>query len=394
VDEPEAKLVILSPDYPHSAKTDSSAGRQSAAEILNRGSAGRNCGNMLVFLAADKTRFVDLDKAVRSYLAWQSIEKETVSLNLTPFQANQVEQRLTSSDQAVKGRIPETYVWLLVAGQKRPEPGQAFPAVEWQEFRLQGQEWLAERASKKLKNDGLLITSLAGAVLRFEIDQVPLWRGDHVGVKLLVDDFAKYLYLPRVKNAHVILDAIQDGVGRLTWSQDTFAYADYYDATSDRYRGLEAGRRPTVQMTANSVVVKPDIAAAQIEKDSAPTPTTGTGSGTGEGAGAGAGTTGGGTAGKGGEPGTGAGVGDAKPKAPVLRRFHGSAKIDATRLSRDVDVIASSVVQHLAGLLDAKVSITVEIEAEIPSGAPDNVVRTVTENCRTLKFENSGFEES
>jgi hypothetical protein len=69
VDEPEAKLVILSPDYPHSAKTDLSAGRQAAAEILNRGSAGRNCGNMLVFLAADKTRLVDLDKAVRSYLA-------------------------------------------------------------------------------------------------------------------------------------------------------------------------------------------------------------------------------------------------------------------------------------------------------------------------------------
>jgi hypothetical protein len=51
------------------------------------------------------------------------------------------------------------------------------------------------------------------------------------------------------------------------------------------------------------------------------------------------------------------------------------------------------VVQHLSGLLDAKVTITVEIEAEIPSGAPDNVFRTVTENCRTLKFENSGFEE-
>ena len=102
VDEPEAKLVILSPDYPHSAKMDSSAGRQAAAEILNRGSAGRNCGNMLVFLAADKTRFVDLDKAVRSYLAWQSIEKDKIPLNLTPFQANQVEQRLTSSDQAVK----------------------------------------------------------------------------------------------------------------------------------------------------------------------------------------------------------------------------------------------------------------------------------------------------
>ncbi len=42
--------------------------------ILNRGAAGRNCGNMLVFLAADKTRLVDLDKAVRSYMAWQSID--------------------------------------------------------------------------------------------------------------------------------------------------------------------------------------------------------------------------------------------------------------------------------------------------------------------------------
>jgi hypothetical protein len=391
VDEPEAKLVILSPDYPHSAKTDSSAGRQAAAEILNRGSAGRNCGNMLVFLAADKTRFVDLDKAVRSYLAWQSIEKEKEPLNLDRFQSVQAQDRLTKSDNAVKERIPETYVWLLVPGQKRPEPGQAFPGVEWQEDRLLGKEWLAVRASKKLTNAGLLITSMAGAVLRFEIDQVPLWRGNHVGVKLLVDDFAKYLYLPRVKNAQVILDAIQDGVGRLTWSHDTFAYADYFDATADRYRGLEAGRRPTVQMTANSVVVKPEVAAAQIEKDSAPPPTTGTGSGTGEGAGAG--TTGSGTAGKGGETGKGAGVGDAKPKAPVLRRFHGSAKIDATRLSRDVDLIAGSVVQHLAGLLDAKVTITVEIEAEIPSGAPDNVVRTVTENCRTLKFENQGFEE-
>src|SRR5579863_7314281 len=287
VDEPEAKLVILSPDYAHSAKADSSAGRQAAADILSRGSAGRNCGNMLVFLTADKTRFVDLDKAVRSYLAWQSIEKEKVSLNLTPFQANQVEQRLTSSDQAVKGRIPETYVWLLVAGQKRPETGQPFPPVEWQEFRLQGQEWLAERASKKLKNDGLLITSMAGAVLRFEIDQVPLWRGNHVGVKQLAEDFAKYLYLPRVKNLQVILDAIQDGVGRLTWSQDTFAYADYYDATAERYRGLEAGRRPTVQLNANSVVVKPEVAAAQIEKDSAPPTTTRTGSETGESAGAG-----------------------------------------------------------------------------------------------------------
>ena len=51
------------------------------------------------------------------------------------------------------------------------------------------------------------------------------------------------------------------------------------------------------------------------------------------------------------------------------------------------------IVQHLAGLLDAKVKITLEIEADMPWGALENVVRTVTENCRTLKFNSQGNEE-
>jgi hypothetical protein len=51
------------------------------------------------------------------------------------------------------------------------------------------------------------------------------------------------------------------------------------------------------------------------------------------------------------------------------------------------------VLAHLAGLVGAEVTVTLEIDAKIPSGAPDTVVRTVTENSRTLKFANQGFEE-
>jgi hypothetical protein len=36
--------------------------------------------------------------------------------------------------------------------------------------------------------------------------------------------------------------------------------------------------------------------------------------------------------------------------------------------------------------------VTLKIEAEIPSGASDHVVRTVTENSRTFKFTNQGSE--
>jgi hypothetical protein len=39
------------------------------------------------------------------------------------------------------------------------------------------------------------------------------------------------------------------------------------------------------------------------------------------------------------------------------------------------------------------VRVRLEIGAEMPNGAPDNVVPTVSENCRTLKFIARGLEE-
>lgn len=36
--------------------------------------------------------------------------------------------------------------------------------------------------------------------------------------------------------------------------------------------------------------------------------------------------------------------------------------------------------------------VTIEIDAELPGGAPESVVRTVTENAWALNFSNHGFE--
>jgi hypothetical protein len=51
------------------------------------------------------------------------------------------------------------------------------------------------------------------------------------------------------------------------------------------------------------------------------------------------------------------------------------------------------VIAHLSGLPNAVVKVTLEIEAAIPEGAPDHVVRTVNENSRALHFADAGFEE-
>lgn len=51
------------------------------------------------------------------------------------------------------------------------------------------------------------------------------------------------------------------------------------------------------------------------------------------------------------------------------------------------------VISHLAGLAGTTVIATNQNRCGIPSGAPDHVVRTVTENSRTLKFTSQGFEK-
>ena len=73
--------------------------------------------------------------------------------------------------------------------------------------------------------------------------------------------------------------------------------------------------------------------------------------------------------------------------------MHGTVALDATRVGRDASRIADEVIAHLSGLVGATVAVTLEVEAEIPTGAPERIVRIVTENRRTLKFTDHGFEK-
>lgn len=82
-----------------------------------------------------------------------------------------------------------------------------------------------------------------------------------------------------------------------------------------------------------------------------------------------------------------------KERAKKPKRFFGTVTLDPMRAGRDASQIADEVITHLVGLVGAEVKVTLEIEASIPDGAPESVVRIVTENGRTLKFNSHGFEE-
>jgi hypothetical protein len=293
----------------------------------SRGNAPRLYRNTLVFLAADKTRLQDLDEAARRYLAWKSIVGDVNTLNLTPQQVRQAEEQKESADKAVTARLPETYQWLLVPAQDSPHA-----AVEWRALRLTGSDALAVRASKKLRSDELLIASFAGTRLRMDLDKIPLWRGDHVAIKQLADDFARYLYLPRLMDPSVLAGAVRDGVSLLTWDRETFALADSFDEAAGRYRGLRAGQSITLVDTDTPwLLLKPDVARRQLDADRAATPS---GPSTSPPAGGAAPTA---TAPVGSPAGTPPSV------ATQPRRFHGTVDLDPTRVGRDASRIADEV---------------------------------------------------
>ena len=139
------------------------------------------------------------------------------------------------------------------------------------------------------------------------------------------------------------------------------------------YKGLVTGGHANVLVDEASVVVKPEAARRQLDETPAPgqAPTP--------------------------PPGAGGGAGLTAPASPqaekLVRRFYGTKSLDPQRMSRDADQIATEVVKHLVGLVDANVEIKIEISADVPSGVAEEIVRTVTENAKTLKFEQHGFEE-
>jgi hypothetical protein len=211
-----------------------------------------------------------------------------------------------------------------------------------------------------------------------EMDRIPLWRGNHVTMPQLVDDFGRYLYLPRLKDAAVLLGAVRDGCALLTWEQDAFAYAESYDEAAQRYRGLRYGQHLALTDGDTGLLVRPEHARQQIKAEVTPSQP-------------GDGNTGTVT-----PPGPGPIVPPEPPPGPATpprpKRFHATVTLDQERVGRDASKIADEVITHLGGLIGSSVRVTLEIEAEIPAGVPENVVRTVTENSRTLKFTSHGFE--
>jgi predicted AAA+ superfamily ATPase len=431
-DEPAVRLVIMHPQYRHArGDFDGPAGHFALTAAQGRGTAHRINRNMVVFLAADAKRYEELDDAVRQYLAWRDLagtEDRIRELELPPQQAAQARKRLKDADETVTLRISASYQWLLVPVQTTSSP------LRIDELKADtSKDRLAERASDRLKNADMLRAVQGAENIRFDLDQhlSSVWSAPdaagHVTVGKLWEYYCQYPYLPRLTERAVLERGIHAVFGLLTWEMQGFAVATGYDAATGRYAGLALPHEDAPpQLTDSTLLVRPDLARTQRDAERAAaaaeaarraaeeagrtdeTGESGTSTGGGEGTGlsGGGGSASGGTDDTGGTgPGAGGTVGSGAigrpgggstgttPSAPKNVRFYGTVSLDPERYTRDFGRLYQEVIQHLAAPDDVDLKITVEIEAVKKDGFPDDKARIVSENARTLKFDQSGFED-
>ena len=394
-DDQNVRLVILSPNETYKPTKENSQALAKAQEFLDtRGNSPRQYRNMLIFVAPDDISAAQLIKATKTYLAWKSIDNDKELLNLDLRQSKECAASIAESEKRVNSVLMDTYCWMLIPSIDRNGD---ISKIEWEALNIRGgNQTLVQKAYTKLTQDEMVLTGWNPALLKIELDNV-LWKdAEYISIKTLWDDFLSYCYLPRLKNYDVLSSAISRGV-----AEGYFAYAA--GITDDEYLGLKLGQTiyavektgylvrkeaaeeilnaqkqaqtPVIQTEDPTLFDDPQItppAYTGEDKVSGGTISTGTH-----------------------QPGPAASgdnsPADDKPIPPT--RFYLSANIDPSRLGRTINNIINEVLVHLTSLDDCDVEITLEASATSKEGFDSPTIRTVSENCKTLKVDNFGFEK-
>ncbi|WP_258111975.1 DUF499 domain-containing protein [Alicyclobacillus sp. SP_1] len=383
-DDQSARLIVLRPEDEYKATNELNSAMGAVTDILNnRGNTPRIYRNMLAFIAPDQDLMVPLKHEVRRYLAWKSVKADSEDLNLDAAQNRETENNLRRSNETVDARIKEAYCWLLVP---YIDKNVDMKTIVWDTIRISGgNESIVLKAAKKMLQNEAIITQWAPALLLMELDNV-LWRdSENISVKKLWEYLCTYCYLPRLASEIVLEETIRTGLN----STEYFAFASgfdgkrYIDLKFNQYVGIVERSGCLVKISA----AQKQMAEEAERRQGAPGQISGDGTG---------------TASAGGSSSTpypfidnGGGFSTAheQPEAPKNKHFYMSAQLDTTRIGRDVQRLVEEVISHLTSVDGAHVEVSLELNVKSPEGLSQQVVRTISENCRTLKVQSFEFDE-
>lgn len=365
-DEQAVRLVILRTKDTYKRTAKNPAAIAAVEDILNtRGTSPRVYRNMLAFVAPDQDALYSLQTEVKRLIAWQSIITDAEELNLDGNQSREAQSNLNRSNDTVELRLKETYSWLLVPFIDQYGD---MKEIQWEVSSISGgTDSIVLKASKKMIQEEQVITKWAPALLQMSLDDL-LWKDSNdISIKKLWEYLSTYCYLPRLASYSVLEDAIRNGLP----SKEFFALAAGY--SNDRYVDLKFNKA-VLGINTSDLLVKPKVAMEQLIDEPGPEPLPGPDPGPGP------------------EPGPGPQPGPGPAPSPINTHFYMSAKLDNVRINKDVNNYVQEIIQHLNAVDGATVELKLEVEVTAPKGIPNNTVRTVSENCRTLKVTDFGFD--
>jgi len=388
-DDQTARLIILHPADEYKASNQNNSAMTAVADILNnRGNTPRIYRNMLAFIAPEHALMTSLKQTVRRYLAWKSIKEDSEDLNLDAAQNRETDNNLSRFNRTVDDQINEAYCWLLVP---YIDKNTDMKTIVWDTIRISGgNDSIIQKAAKKMLQNEQIVTKWAPALLLMELDSV-LWReSDNIAVKKLWEYLCTYCYLPRLAAENVLMDAIQTGVN----STEYFAFASGFDGT--RYIDLKFSQYVGI-VERSGYLVKVSVAQQQLAEEEAKHQTK-------EGARMAGGSIPVGSSGEGestvypptSEPAGGSSEvhedPTTQPPTTKNKRFFMSADLDTTRINRDMQKYVEEIIQHLTSVDSASVKVSLEVEAESADGFTQQTVRTISENCQTMRVRSFGFD--
>ncbi|MDJ0357672.1 DUF499 domain-containing protein [Paenarthrobacter sp. PH39-S1] len=376
-DDPGIGLVIFGPDRAFSKRAKSEAEVAALEFLTRRGTNARIHKNSLVFLAPEVDRVDVMLNAVRDRLAWEYILDNKDSLNLDQHNVKLATSRVRQAGQTVAESIREAYKWILVPHQ---QPGAA--VIELEAMHMNGDGSLAARVTKKADASEFVVRNYSAALLRMEINKLRLWSDQpYIPVDTMAGYFTQYVYMPKVVNPQVVIQAVWRLDEILHADIDGFAYADAYE--NGRFLGLTLSSPTDVRP--KGLIVDPAVARKQFAADLAAAKKAEDESGNGTPAG---------------RPASGANESDAPSaegnqqeesasathtSAELVTRFHATKELSPTRLVRDVGQIYEEIISHFVSA-GVGVSVTIDIESD-KIGELTAVQRVaIRENLQTLGF--------
>ena len=380
------RLVVLPPNAGY-RKQDESLALLAATEVLEkRGDAPRLKRNRLIFLAPDGDAVQRLRDAVRTYLAWKSIVEDVQNrrIDLGTYQADQAKRAMDGAEDGVKQMVRETYRWLMVPTE---EMVRGKLALRWEAVALSASApSVVDAIESKLKEEEWLVSAWSPVHLNRVLNQWYFKEGvTEVSALKVWQDSCQYLYLPRLLNSDVFVQAVTAGCA----SRDGFGYAAGKDG--DRWLGFSFGHSALVTMDADTVLISQAAAieyqqkldAEQRERVAQQAVPANVGSGVP------------GTPLPGQRPVASKSEATTAATAAVAlpNRFFGLVEVDATTATMDFSTIVNEVIQHFAAQSGVDVTVTVEIEARTRDGFEAGLQRTIKENCGVLKFRSANFEQ-